>query len=125
MNKRAIIAKEINNGYFTSWCWANGDYASMGSILYKYFLDSDVVDELISYRSILGLFTKPAEDKDKILSGNFAKLSNGIYVKYDDGAQKSVVGGLNGFMRSVNEILGQEVSHMYIFHNGIWRMYKK
>ncbi len=125
MNSRAIIALEIRNGYFSLWSWVNGSPEDVGAYLYKYFHSEEEVTELLSYKSILGLFTDPSEDKHKAFPGSFARLSNGLYVKYDDGRGKTVVGGLNGYFRTTQDMLAQDIQYLYVFRNGTWTSYIK
>ncbi|MBQ6519979.1 MAG: hypothetical protein IJI14_14790 [Anaerolineaceae bacterium] len=125
MKSRSIIAKGIMNGYFTSWCWVNSDFKNIGDILFKYFCSNETVEELIRYKSILGLFLDPKDDDNTVLKGSYARLSNGIYVKYDDGVRNVVVGGLNGFIKSVPEIMKYDVEYVYIWENNGWIVYKK
>lgn len=123
MSSRAIIARCIKNGYFTSWCWVNGDPDNIGKMLRTHFVSEDDVEELISYKSILGIFNDPAEDKNKNISGSYSQLKNGVYVKYDDGKDTVVSGGLEGFFPSLTIMMQEMVHHIYIFDDGTWKTY--
>lgn len=123
MSSRAIIARSIKNGYFTSWCWVNGDPENIGEILRTSFKSDEDVDELISYKSILGIFNDPADDNNKTIFGSYNQLKNGLYVKYDDGGTKVVSGGLNGFFPSLITMMKERVQHIYIFDDGTWITY--
>ena len=123
MSARAIIARTIKNGYFTSWCWVNGDPENIGEILRSRFKSDEDVDELISYKSILGIFNDPADDNNKNISGTYTQLKNGLYVKYDDGGNKVVSGGLNGFFPTIITMMKERVQHIYIFDDGNWITY--
>lgn len=125
MNNRAIIALEIRNGYFSLWSWVNGSPEDIGAYLYKYFRTDEEVTELLSYKSIFGIYIDPSEDKHKKVAGKFARLSNGLYVKYDDGYDKNVAGGFNGFFRSLQDMLAQDISYLYAFRDGMWHSYIK
>ena len=123
MSSRAIIARCIKNGYFTSWCWVNGDPDNIGKMLRAHFVSEDDVEELISYKSILGIFKDPADDNNKNISGTYTQLKNGLYVKYDDGMDTVVSGGLEGFFPSLTIMMQEMVHHIYIFDNGTWKTY--
>ena len=124
MSSRAIIASSIKNGYFSSWCWVNGDPVNIGKILRTNFMEQDEIEELISYKSILGIFKDPSEDNHEFLTGSFAKLKNGLYVKYDDGMDTVVSGGLNGFFPTISTMLKENVQFIYVFDEGTWKTYQ-
>ncbi|MBQ4513357.1 MAG: hypothetical protein II969_10200 [Anaerolineaceae bacterium] len=83
-----------------------------------------MVEELISYKSILGIFKDPADDKNKIISGSYTRLSNGLYVKYDDGKNTVISGGLNGFFPTLSIMMKEEVQYIYIFDAQVWKTYR-
>lgn len=124
MSSRAIIANSIKNGYFSSWCWVNGDPVNIGKILRTNFITRDDIEELISYKSILGIFKDPSEDNHEFLTGSFAKLKNGLYVKYDDGMDTVVSGGLNGFFPTIATMMNENVQFIYVFDDGDWKTYQ-
>lgn len=124
MSSRAIIARCIENGFFTSWCWINGDPENIGEILRTYFTTDDMVEELISFKSILGVFKDPADDTNKYITGSFTRLSNGLYVKYDDGKNTVISGGLNGFFPTLSIMMKEEVQYIYIFDAHVWKTYR-
>ena len=115
MNTRAIIAKEIGHGYFTSWCWIDKEPATIGNILRKYFSSEEEVDEILKYRNILGIFDDYRNDITPSMPGKYSRLSNGFYIKYDDGKSVVVSGGLNGFFRTIHDMLNEDIRSLYIF----------
>lgn len=125
MASRALIVRTIKNGFFSSWCWANGDPEIIGEILRTRFITDDDVDELLTYKSIFGIFTDPEEDTHKNIPGSFAQLQNGLYVKYDDGKNTVVSGGLYGFFPSLTTLMQERVQFVYIYNDGSWITYKR
>ena len=125
MASRALIARCITNGFFSSWCWVNGDPINTGEMLRKYFKSDEEVDELISYKSILGIFKDPADDNNKNISGIYTKLKNGLYLKHDDGEKIVVSGGRDGFFPSLSTMMKESVQYIYVFDNGSWITYKQ
>ncbi|MBQ6520285.1 MAG: hypothetical protein IJI14_16335 [Anaerolineaceae bacterium] len=125
MSSRALIVRTIKNGYFSSWCWANGDPEIIGEILRTRFKTDDDVDELLTYKSIFGIFNDPEEDTHKNIPGSFAQLQNGLYVKYDDGKNTVVSGGLYGFFPSLTTLMQESVQFVYIYNDGNWITYKR
>lgn len=127
MNTRSIIAKKIGHGYFTSWCWTDEEPAILGDILRKYFSSVEIVDELLKYRNILGIFADYKKDVAPSVPGLYSRLSNGFYIKHDDGKDVVVSGGFNGFFRSISDMLNEAVHFLYVFDpdNETWIIYKK
>lgn len=125
MSSRAIIARSIKNGFFSSWCWVNGEPENIGEILRTYFTSDEDVEELLSYKSILGIFVDPGEDKNTFIDGSYQKLRNGLYVKIDDGKNTVVSGGLNGFFNSLVQMMKEKVRYVYIYDNATWMTYTR
>lgn len=125
MATRAIIARGIMNGYFTSWCWVDGEPGNIGGILQDNFTSDEDVDELISYKSILGIYYDPSDDPHKNIPGSYTKLHNGLYVKHDDGKKTVVSGGYDGFFPSLSIMLQEFVHYIYIYNNGSWIIYHR
>ena len=123
MNNRAIIVKKINNGYFSVWVWTDGSPEKLCPILENYFKTDKDVDELIACKNILGIYEKPEYDKNRVPIGNYDRLSNGIYVKHDDGYKKRVIGSLNGFVPSFFMFFSYDARYIYLFENNLWTTY--
>ena len=123
MSSRAIIARSIKNGFFSSWCWVNGEPENIGVTLRTYFTSEEDVEELLSYKSILGIFVDPEEDRNQFIDGSYQKLENGLYVKVDDGRNTVVSGGLDGFFHSLIQMMKERVRYVYVYDNGTWLTY--
>ena len=124
MNNRAIIAKKIHNGYFSAWVWSDGSPEKLYPILINYFKTYHEVDELLAYKNILGIYKTPEDDTNRVPDGQYKKLSNGIYVKCDDGCGKIVAGSMNGFVNRLDDLLKQGADFAYIFDSHTWSVYK-
>lgn len=125
MSNRALIARRITNGYFSAWCWINGEPGNMGEILRAYFTSDEYVDELVSYKSILGIFKDPSDDNNKNIDGSYKQLKNGFYVKYDDGEKTVVSGGRDGFFPTITIMMNEYVQFVYIYDDGKWITYRR
>lgn len=125
MNTRAIIAYRIPGGFFSLWCWFDGEALKLGDILRTYFTTDDDVKELLYYKSILGIVRNPSDIKDPVMASKYFPLRNGCWVRIDDGYDKSVVGSTNGFVKSIDEFLAEDISFLYVYDWGNWTVYKK
>ena len=123
MSTRAIIALPTEKGYITAWRWCDGDPATTGVELRKYFKDEKLVRELIYCHSFDGIWG-PSVLKDEgimmsVSSGIkfLRKLSNGRYITQTPHMGNVVAGtGKYGFFRDVEEMLAQDINYLYIFN---------
>ena len=123
MSTRAIIALPTAKGYITAWRWCDGDPATTGAELRKYFKNEETVRELIYSHSFDGIWgpsvLKDASIMKAVSSGikSLKKLSNGRYLTQAPHMGKVVAGaGKYGFFKDTEEMLAQDINYLYVFN---------
>ena len=135
MSTRAIIAVPTAKGYRTAWVWNDAFPNDLGKKLKTKFNTEQLVKELISYVSFGSVVTKKEkEDYEKSFAddmknsnafGYFKELSNGLFLHIYPHNGKPVVGsGRYAFIKTIDEMLGQDLDYVYVFNNGEWETYK-
>lgn len=127
MSTRAIVAKPVEGGYETAWCWNDGGLAGLGYDL-TYFKTEEDVNGLIKLHSFsrLGDYEEKRWWERYNMSGDrITELPNGMYARQDEHHGNVVAGeGENGFFRDIRAMLEEDLSFVYVFRNGKWDIYR-
>lgn len=130
MSTRAIIALPVKGGYKTAWCWNDGGPSDLGTELRKYFKLPGYVKELIQKHSFSSIGGNKYKKEllnlffDQITETNFKQLGNGRYVLQHNYDGKVVCGGKDGFFKTIEEMLAQDLNYVYVFENYRWKVYR-
>lgn len=134
MSTRAIVAIPQKGGYVTAWCWNDGMPDSLGRELRTYFMDKASIQELIelhSFSTVCGeklkkeLMTEFPQQYEGEKAGKFVKLSNNRYALMWTNNGNVVAGAEpDGFFKTIDEMLGQDINYVYVFEDGKWITYK-
>lgn len=131
MSTRAIIAIPVTGGYETCWCWYDAYPSDLGAQLRNFFKTAEQVKELISVHSFGGMYGKIAMTQMRRAYPTYAgtdkwyKLSNNRYLSMSDKSSGTVIGGEgeNGFYKSIQDMLGEDINYVYVFEDGHWTTY--
>lgn len=125
MSTRAIIALPTPKGFITAWCWNDGSPNNLGRELREHFKTENGVRQLLRLHSFSSIWG-PRTINDVMSDGDKAvALSNSRYVLMHSYNGKVVTGsGKNGYFRTLEEMLGQDLNYVYVFDKGKWKTYK-